>query len=511
MKRRVFLAGVAASIAAPQFSANGQTADSASTSTETFDGLDSVSALAADLARREHKIRRRDATGLFADLGYDAYRAVRYRPDRRLWAGERRGFTVDLLPPGWLFHDPVDVAVVEDGATHALPFDASAFDYDPTYFPEVDQERTGEGNFWSGMRIRFPLNRPEVDDEVAVFQGASYFRAIGRGQIYGLSARALAIGTASSAGEEFPIFRKFWLERPPEGATEMKLWALLDSPSLAGAYEFLIRPGAETTMDIRSRLFPRQEIAEIGVAPLTSMYYFGLADRRGVDDHRDAAHDSSGLQLLTGRDERVWRPLTNPGTLQFSSFVDENPHGFGLAQRSRGFPDFSDAEARYELRPSAWVQPKGDWGRGVVALVEIPTDNDTNDNIVTFWRPREPVREPSDFAYRLVWSERPPDVADLARVVATRDGLGVNDRSTRVLTVDFAFDGPAPDELTPNVEAQGALLRHVGMSPLPGEGKLRVALDFSPPETGSAEFRLVLAKPDGAHASETWIFRWSPA
>ena len=206
------------------------------------------------------------------------------------------------------------------------------------------------------------------------FQGASYFRAVARDQLYGLSARGLALGTGGPEGEEFPLFRQFWIHEPEVAATSLTIHALLDSPSVTGAYEFVVRPGVETVMDVRSVLFPRVELTGAGIAPLTSMYFFGPKSRARIDDYRDAVHDSSGLQMVTGAGERIWRPLDNPLALQFSAFSDHDPQGFGLTQRERAFIHYEDAEARYERRPSAWVAPSNAWGQGSVVLVEIPTD-----------------------------------------------------------------------------------------------------------------------------------------
>jgi glucans biosynthesis protein len=266
-----------------------------------------------------------------------------------------------------------------------------------------------------------------VWDEAVVFQGASYFRAVARDTLYGLSARGLAIGTAGPEPEEFPLFTAFWVEEPEPGARTLRLYALLDGPSVSGAYAFAVTPGAETVMEIDSRLFPRVDVATAGVAPLTSMYFFGPESRKGVDDFRDAVHDSHGLRMINGAGERLWRPLRNPSTVELSAFADENPRSFGLIQRFRDFEHFQDAEARYEQRPSAWVEPTAPWGRGAVMLAEIPTNDEFLDNIVTFWRPEEPLRAGAEhaFAYRLVWGQVPEEPLPLARVLATRSGMSI--------------------------------------------------------------------------------------
>ena len=246
---------------------------------------------------------------------------------------------------------------------------------------------------FAGFRVHAAINQPEQFDEFCVFLGASYFRAVGRNTLYGLSARGLAIGTGRPEPEEFPFFRSFWLERPRPGATALVIHALLDSPSVAGAYHFLLRPGQTTTIDVECTLIPRVSIPDWGVAPLTSMYLFSPRDSSTVkrDDWRTAVHDSDGLAAIDGSGQAFWRPLTNPSTLQFTEFNDSDLRGFGLLQRERSFEAYGDLQVPYERRPSAWVEPVGAWSSGALDLVEIPTTTEYNDNIVAFWRGREPL------------------------------------------------------------------------------------------------------------------------
>ncbi|MBC7140292.1 MAG: glucan biosynthesis protein [Defluviimonas sp.] len=366
----------------------------------------------------------------FAGLGYDAFRAIRPRQSP---LGTRTGFAFDLLPPGFVYQTPVTIAQVTDGLSREIPFSIDEFEFDQRYFdPQTiaAARQAGPDLGYSGFRLRSRINRVDVLDEFAVFQGASYFRAIARNMVYGLSARGLAIGTGSPTGEEFPVFRAFWIVTPAPADQKVLVRALLDSPSCAGAFEFEITPGETTAMQIRCTLFPRSEITEIGIAPLTSMYLFGPGRRARVDDFRNSVHDSEGLQMITGDGERLWRPLNNPRRVQISAFQDNNPKGFGLSQRHRDFDHYQDDEAHYEKRPSAWVEPIDDWGEGAVVLVEIPTDSEFNDNIVAFWRPRAPIG-PTDvghqIAYRLLWSASAPDSGPLGRVIATRTGVAMND------------------------------------------------------------------------------------
>ena len=476
--------------------------------------FDTVIDLAREVAAGTFEVQRLDLRAPFADLDYDAYRMIRPRPERRLWYGEQLGFEVDLLPPGMLYHDRVGISVVADGKVLELAFDPDLFHYDPDHFPYADGAAPPDAPrdlSYSGLRVRFPISQPDVMDEFLVFQGASYFRAIGRGQLYGLSARGLALGTGAPEGEEFPIFRQFWVYQPEAGATVIRIQALLDSPSVAGAYDFVVEPGAETVMAVRAVLFPRVDLETPGIAPLTSMFFFDPKSRAGIDDFRNAVHDSSGLKMITGAEERLWRPLDNPPTLQISGFVDRDPQGFGLVQRERDFARYEDAEARYERRPSGWVAPQGNWGEGAVTLVEIPTPNEFNDNIVAFWQPANALAAGAahQFDYRLYWSEQPPDSPPLAQVVATRGGAYVNDPTRRSLVVDFDFGDLVFDGLEPRASTSAGTITSVTLTRLPTNGRVRAALGFDPEDAELAEMRLVLVDGEGRPASETWLARWT--
>ena len=363
----------------------------------------------------------------FADLTYDQFRAIRFRDDRRLFTDGGRAFQIDLMPPGFSFQDRIEIYTVVNGEAQPIPFSTDYFSFHPDYFPDAGGSTPSdvEDMGFSGLRFRYPLNRPGVWDEVAVFQGASYFRAIAQGTLYGLSARGLAIGTAGAGPEEFPIFTAFWVHEPQPGDRVLHMSALLDSDSVAGAFDFTMEPGTATVMHVRSVLFPRRDLDSVGIAPLTSMYFFGPERRAGIDDFRDAVHDSDGLRIVNGSGERLWRPLRNPSGVETSSFLDENPRSFGLIQRARDFDDYEDAETHYERRPSAWIEPEGDWGRGAVMLVEIPSADEFADNIVAFWRPAEPLTAGSEntFVYRLTWGLSEGEALPLARIVSTRSGL----------------------------------------------------------------------------------------
>jgi periplasmic glucans biosynthesis protein len=518
MKRRTMLkmalAGLVGSAAAGRLTA--AMAETAGAGTP-FD-FDTLAAEAEAAAAKPFVAPDIDLAGPFADLTYDRMRGIRFREERAFWGGDEDAFALDLMPPGFYFDEKVRIHLVRDGRAEEVAFSTDFFDFDPRYFTpeETDVDLPGDHGF-TGLRLRHPINRAGVWDEVAVFQGASYFRAVARDTFYGLSARGLAIGTGEPEPEEFPIFTSFWVEEPAPDAEAIRLWARLDGPSVAGAYEFVIRPGTQTEMDIRLALFPRVAIDRVGIAPLTSMYFFGPESRAGIDDFRDAVHDSSGLAIVNGAGERLWRPLTNPPRLQFSAFQDDGPRRFGLLQRERDFAQYQDAEARYEMRPDAWVEPQGDWGPGAVVLVEIPTENEFADNIVAFWRPEAPLAagRRHDFAYRLVWARTEPEPAGpegepLARVRATRTGGSILDERERVFVIDFDLGTVAYEGLEPRLAVSaGDVAGAVGLTRLP-DGSARVGFHFLPGDALYAELRLELTAPSG-RASEVWLYRWHAA
>ncbi len=440
-------------------------------------------------------------------LTYEDYQTRWFRSRDALWSKTGRSYNVDFFLPGLYFPRAVQMHEVADGLSRPIPFDLSLFDKTDKAPPLSTDGELG----YSGFRLRTELNEPGKKTEFCVFQGASYFRAIGLGQTYGLSARGLALKTADTDGEEFPEFTEFWLEAPAPDQHEIVVHALMDSPSVVGAYRFTIQPGLPCVMDVEATLFPRVDLTHAGLAPLTSMFLFDRTNRSRFDDFRPAVHDSDGLLIANGNGETLWRPLANPTRLQVSSFVDENPRGFGLMQRNRRLSDFADLEANYEKRPSLWVEPKGDWGQGAVTLVEIPADKEIYDNIVAYWRPRDPFAAGSEvrLEYRLTWGDGPD--LPLAQVIDTAAGARVFGPPGRIMTVDFAphplLEGD-PDDLDAaltslHVElSQGVLQRN------PDTGGLRLAFSFDPGPRDHVELRAELRR-DGRPISEVWLYRWT--
>ncbi len=343
-------------------------------------------------------------------LSYDQYQAIRFIPAQSLWHDSGRNFQVQPVPLGLYYTTPVVIEIVRNGAVYPLRFSKRDFTYPSRAFSRHLPRNSG----YAGFKLTFPLTAPDIQNQFLVFAGASYFRAVGRPNHFGLSARAIAVDTAFPPGEEFPSFRKFWLLEPKHGADSITVYALLDGPSVTGAYRFQVTPGGATRIAVQAALFFRKTPRAVGIAPLTSMFFFGTGTPRPAGEWRPAVHDSDGLQMENGDGEWLWRPLLNPVHFLVSSFALDDPVGFGLMQREERFSAYEDLGARYDLRPSAWVVPANHWGRGQLELVEIPASSETMDNIVAYWvpwKPAQPGRE-YHYAYRVLFGRagvaRPP-------------------------------------------------------------------------------------------------------
>ncbi|MEP7209332.1 MAG: glucan biosynthesis protein G [Alphaproteobacteria bacterium] len=465
-----------------------------------------VSAMAQDLSTKPYHHEVTPLPKPFRGLGYDGYRRLRPRAEASIWRDEPGEFAVLPLPRGYIFDDSIEVNLVENGVIRPLT-DGSAYVDFGDFGSATPAERSTLGI--SGWRALFPYRNDGKVDEAAVFQGGAYFRSLAQRLVYGASARALAIGTASRKGEEFPRLSKFWIFKPAADSATLTVAALLDTDSATGAYLFTIQPGKQTVMGIRAVIYPRKEITEMGVGAISSMFMHSLADRGGVDDYRPEVHDSDGLAMLMGNGEMIWRPLTNPRDLQVSLFHDRHPRGFGLMQRERSPSAYDDLEARYERRPSVWVEPIGDWGAGHVMLVEIPTPNEYNDNIVAFWRPDEAWEPgtPQKLSYRLVWSGAHGPETPVARVVASRSGATPNSPLTRRFVIDFA-NAPGLGAATADVWASVGEVRDVHIETT-DQGGRRVSFDLDPKGAPLVELRAALVD-GGVQQSETWLFRWTP-
>lgn len=403
--------------------------------------FDDVAAQAKLQAQGTYRSVSRKPPAELQALTYDQYRDIRFRPDHALWRADNLPFELMFFHLGKFQTESVRMnEITPQGARH-IPYDSADFNYGKN---KLSPRTWGDLGF-AGFRVHYPLNGSEYKDELVVFLGASYFRALGAGMRYGLSARGLAIDTVGSHGEEFPRFTEFWIVKPAAHATTLTIYALLDSPRASGAYQFDVRPGDETVMDVHVRIYLRAPVATLGIAPLTSMFDFGENQPHRAD-FRPKVHDSDGLMVATGDGEWIWRPLVNPKQTLTTSFSMRQLRGFGLMQRDRNFSSYEDSEARYELRPSAWVEPAGDWGPGRVELVQLNTPDETNDNIVAYWVPeRLPAPgQPLEVTYRLHWQgtqhmQRPPG----AWVTQTRIGRGFADLADDEQQFVVDFTGPA--------------------------------------------------------------------
>ncbi len=418
--------------------------------------LDDVSAKAKELAGQKYEAPRSNLPNEFREMKFADYQKIRFRNEKAEWADQNTPFKLSFYHQGMHFDTPVKINEVTADSVQEIKYDPSRFDFGDVKFDPKATEQLG----YAGFRVLFPINKSDKQDEIMTMLGASYFRVVGKDQVYGLSARGMAIDTALPSGEEFPRFTEFWIERPKPGDKHLVIFALLDSPRATGAYRLILRPGTDTVVDVKSQMFLRDNVSKLGVAPLTSMFLFGANQPSKVLNYRRELHDSSGLSIHAGNGEWIWRPLNNPKHLSVSNFTVENPRGFGLLQRGRNFSHYEDLDDNYDKRPSAWIEPEGDWGKGSVDLVEIPTADETNDNIVAFWSPAvlPKVGEPLEVAYRLHWTL--DDAAfhspDSAWVKQTLRSTGDVKQSNLIRQPDGSvaylvdFEGPSLKKLLPD-------------------------------------------------------------
>jgi glucans biosynthesis protein len=469
----------------------------------------SFDTLLADAKRRADKpyapLRSTLPAGL-DKLSPEQYRSIHFNPDAGIWRAEDLPFRLELLRARDNVQSvAVTVSTVEDGMARDLVATPAMFQISPA-LPQLGSKVSLP---LSGFRLRTQINSKKIWDEFLVFQGASYYRAVAQHLLYGLSARGLAINTAEPSGEEFPMFTHFWVQRPAPRAGNIVIYALLESESATGAFKFDVRPGVETTMETDMTIFPRSDMRVVGIAPLTSMFLFDETNRGRLDDYRPEVHDSDGLMIESQSGEHIFRQLANPITLQVSTFTSEAPKGFGLVQRSRDQSDFEDFEDQYERRPSAWVEPRGEWGAGGVELVEIPSGRETNDNIVAFWRPVHGLLagHPAHFEYRTAWLAEPPLPKGLGKIVATRSGASI-DGKRRVFILDVVGAGEKIDGLRLDLGASAGKVSNAALTSNSAIHGLRASFEIDPADADLIELRLRVLRGDQP-ITETWLYRWT--
>lgn len=475
---------------------------------KAFDFSD-VTAAAEKLAKGPYEDGRATVPKFLSEITFDQWRDIRFRPEQSLWRDLKLPFEVQFFHPGLYYDRTVKVNEIDATGVRPVAFSPSDFDYGQNKFASQVPQNLG----YAGFRLHYPLKTPAYKDELIVFLGASYFRALGKDNVFGLTARGLAIDTALPAGEEFPYFREFWLVQPARTAKELVVYALLDSARATGAYRFVIHPGDQTLVDVDGKLFFRAKIGKLGIAPLTSMFFHGENSSRSFRDYRPEVHDSDGLMIAGANGEWMWRPLDNPSRLQISTFESNSLKGFGLIQRDRDFDHYQDLEAHPHQRPSVWIAPKGDWGEGAVQLVEIPTNSDINDNVVAFWMPKAlpTPGQPTEISYRMTWFGGDAVTPPAGRAEATRRDGGTADEVHRFV-VDFS--GTALKALPPET-----VLRAVVTTGQPGQAELVEQQLQKNPITGAwrlvfqvrllrsepVELRAFLQEGD-ATLTETWSY-----
>ena len=472
-----------------------------------------LEAYASQLAQKPYEAPPVRLDPFFQGLKYDDHRQIRFRQDKALFSNLGDVYHVEFFHPGWMFKKTVGFSEIDNGQPQPVPFSKDLFDYGQLKVPTTVIYPDG----YSGFRLLAPDSMLKHRFEFLVFQGASYFRAVTTKLGWGLSARGLAINTVGGDPEEFPDFTHFWLVQPKPGDKTFKFFALLSGPSVSGAYEFEVEPGETTQMTISGSIFLRKVVKLLGIAPFSSMFWFGENTNPKPIDFRPEVHDSDGLLVEQEFGPTLWRPLDNCKELRQSVFKIEKIKGFGLQERDRDFSHFEDLEALYHRRTAVWVQPIEGFGRGNLHLIEIPTGEETWDNVVTLWEPDHlpTATEPLRFAYKLDWLQEHEH--KLAKVIATRWGENVatpDIPDDYIFVIDFT-KGTVPEgkpadwvpDLDFNLTGDAKLLdKRVMANPETGGWRAFFKLDI-PSKTKLLEMTCELSSGKQP-LSERWVYQW---
>ena len=521
ISRRMFFGAFSAAGLAPAFPSLVLAQDQAAPSPPNVQapalfGFDDVVKRAHDLASVPFDARSPELPEAVAKLDFDAWREIRFRPDKALLGNLGGPFRLHTFHLGHVYKTPVTVNIIRDRIVTPIAYSASLFDYGPTKFDKPLPVNLG----FAGFRLHYPLNRPDVFDEVIAFLGASYFRFLGRHQHYGISARAIAIGSGNDP-EEFPFFREFWIVTPEAGADHATIFGLMDGPSTTGAYRFDLYPGPETFIEITASLFPRRPIPRLGIAPLTSMFFIGENDKRFSDDVRPELHDSDGVLIHSSTGEWIWRPLRNPTKPETSTFLDKDVRGFGLLQRDRTFEHYQDLDLAYELRPSYWIEPREPWGEGQVQLIELPTADASNDNVVACWIPKTPPGpgQAMSFGYRITAIMAPDRPSPGGWAVntfhtgkRTPESFAPLPPNTQRFIIDFtggdlAFFINNPEQVQVVATTTNGGIQRSVLAANPHVDGFRASIDLQLDRGQSADLRVFL-KATNRTLTETWTFPW---
>jgi glucans biosynthesis protein len=486
-------------------------------------GFNDVAARAQRLAANPYEANPPQLPHAFAGMDWDRWRQIRFRPERSLLRSGGNRFSLQLFHLGYLFTKPVTIHVGREGIFTPIPYSTDLFEYGSLNLPRRLPIDLG----FAGFRIHYPLNDPKGSDELVSFVGSSYFRWLGRDQKYGLSARGLAINTGKlDNNEEFPFFKEFWVDAHDPKADYVTIYALLDSPSVTGAYQFDVRPGQYSSVDVNVKLFMRRTIDRLGMAPLTSMFFLGendrhMNDRNRYDEFRPELHDSDGLLMHTGGGEWVWRPLKNPLVQEVQLFEAKGIKGFGLMQRDRRFESYQDIELNYEQRPSYWIEPTSDWGDGAIELIELATKDETADNIVAAFVPKAPLEEKKElsFSYRMRSLDAGLELHRLGHAVATFSAparaLGSAEASralTRRLIVDFAggdldyfLADPGLLQLETATQRASVLRKFIAANPAIRGIRVMLDVQFEKDKVGIVDASL---RSGNKVVTERWSYAW---
>ncbi|WP_233192693.1 glucan biosynthesis protein [Acidimangrovimonas sediminis] len=463
-------------------------------------------------------------------IDYARHGEIVFRTDKAPFSGQpgtgkEKGYPLEFFPLGKYAPKRVRMFLVEAGQATEVPYSTDFFD-----MPADNPARKLPHNAgFAGFRLQEWYTAGDwTHQDWAAFQGASYFRAIGADGQYGQSARGIVVNAAlDNKPEEFPDFTEFYIEEAPGASpdTPVTVCALLDGPSVSGAYRFRMTRGLDrkkgVIMEIEARVFLRTDVDRLGLMPLTSMFWFGEYGRDRLQDWRPEVHDSDGLSMWAGSGERIWRPLNNPDVTRISAFADDNPRGFGLMQRDRNFDHYQDG-VFYDRRPSVWIEPVKPLGKGEIQLMEIPTNDEINDNIGAFWVPAGKAAKGNsyDLHYRLHWQNTcPVPATNIAQAVETRIGRGGQPgkpRPPHVYHFAVEFDRPSvmkqiPFGVFPEVvvsTSTGKISRTFSR-PVPNGNIWRANFDLELMPGQIADLRMYLAL-HGTPLTETWLYQFRP-